>query len=76
MKKIEELTVKVTYKVGLGDLEVPKDVFDELNEIFDNGGEFDGMGDKYPNARNWLNSKINQNDCFDCEYSIENLFLD
>lgn len=35
MKTIKDLTVKVTYKVGLGNVEVPKKVFKQLNEIVD-----------------------------------------
>ena len=30
MKKIKDLTIKVTYRVGLSDVEVPDKVYDEL----------------------------------------------
>ena len=42
--KVERLWVKVTYEVDLGDLEIPKDVLDELETAFDECREIK-MGD-------------------------------
>ena len=38
MKKIKDLTIKVTYRVGLSDVEVPDKVYDELAKAYDEGG--------------------------------------
>ena len=48
MKTIKDLDVKVTYRVGLGDVEASDEVFEQLNKIAENGGEIDGMGMEYP----------------------------
>lgn len=37
MKAIKNLTVTVTYTVGLEDIEVPEEVYDDLIENYDNG---------------------------------------
>lgn len=38
MKIIKNLTVKMTYRVGLGNVEVPDDVYDSLVKCYDEGG--------------------------------------
>ena len=38
MKTIKNLTVTVTYTVGLEDIEVPEEVYDDLIENYDSGG--------------------------------------
>lgn len=74
MKTIKDLSVKVTYRVGLGNLKVPKKVYDQLNEIVDEGGEVDGTGmEEYPEATEWLTNNIRERDCMDIEYEIEEL---
>lgn len=73
MKTIKDLSVKVTYKVGLGGLEVSDKVFEQLNEIADNSGEVDGTGFEYPDAIEWLQNNIKEGDCCDLEYEIEEL---
>lgn len=37
MKTIKNLTVTVTYTVGLEDIEVPEEVYDDLIENYDSG---------------------------------------
>ena len=73
MKTIKELNVKVTYKVGLGDIKVPNKVFKQLNEIAEKGREIDGMGMDYPEASEWLRDNIRERDCCDLNYEIEEL---
>jgi len=50
MKKINDLTIRVEYSVGLVGIEVPDDVFKELNSAFNEGFEFD-TGTKIPISR-------------------------
>ena len=35
MKNIKDLTIKVTYRVGLGNVEVPDEVYNELAKAYD-----------------------------------------
>lgn len=73
MKTIKDLSVKVTYKVGLGNLKVPNKVYKQLNEIFDEGGEVNGMEMEYTEATEWLRNNIREADCCDLEYEIDDL---
>lgn len=80
MKKIKNLTVEVTYRVGLGSLgvglgslEVPEVVHKQLTEIADNGREVDGSDMKYTEALEWMNENIKERDCMDWSCEIEEL---
>ncbi len=73
MKTIKDLDVKVTYRVGLGDVKVSDKVFEQLNEIAENGSEIDGMDMEYPEASEWLRDNIKEADCCDIEYDITEL---
>lgn len=39
MKNIKDLTIKVTYRVGLGNVEVPDEVYNELAKAYDEGSD-------------------------------------
>jgi len=74
MVKIKDLDVTVTYRVGLGDIEVPENVFKELEKIVESGIETDGFEEsKYPNAISWLTSNIKEKDCCDWKLTIDEL---
>ena len=73
MKTIKDLDVKVTYRVGLGNVKVPDKVFKQLTEIADKGIELDGTGMDYPEANEWLRDNIKERDCCDLEYEITEL---
>jgi len=75
MKNIKDLTVKVTYEVGLGDLEMPIDVYNEIKEADENGDEIDGMGSsgKYLLASEWLSQNIQERDCMEWKAEIVEL---
>jgi hypothetical protein len=73
MKQIEDLWVKIIYEVRLGDLEMPQEVFDEINQAIDRGRDIDtmsGMDDDYPNASDWLTENIKENDCMEWKAEI------
>ena len=74
MITIENLTVKVTYRVCLGGFKVPKKVFSQLNKIADSEKEFDGTGMDFPQAVEWLKDHIKQYDCCDLQYEIGDLY--
>ena len=74
MAKIKDLDVTVTYRVGLGDIDVPENVFKELEKIVESGIEVDGFEkSKYPNAINWLTGNIKEKDCCDWKLTIDDL---
>lgn len=70
--KIEDLWVKVTYEVRLGDLEMPKKVFDEITEANEKCRDIDTMGglDEYTNASEWLSKEIREEDCMEWKAEI------
>lgn len=71
--EIKDLWVKVTYEVRLGDLEMPQEVFDEINEAIDRGRDIDTMSsinNDYENASDWLTDNIKESDCIECKFEI------
>ena len=74
MKTIKDLDVKVTYRVGLGDVKVSEKVYEQLYEIYAKDKEVDIMAmSDYPEASEWLRNNIREADCCDLEYSISEL---
>lgn len=73
MKVIKGLTVEVTYRVSLGNVEVSDEVYDALSRCYDDGGDVSplGMTDEEVIAAEWLNDNISESDATDWEYEIE-----
>lgn len=72
MVTIKDLTVKVTYRVGLCEVEMPEKVHQQLLEASENGDEIEMGGiSKYPDAYEWLSDNIREHDCMDWEAEIE-----
>ena len=72
MKTIKDLTVKVTYTVGLGDVEVSNEVFKQLNKMADYGFSVeDCESSDYPEAFDWLSDNIRESDAMDWAYEVE-----
>ncbi|WP_195664385.1 MULTISPECIES: hypothetical protein [Bacteroides] len=71
MKKIKDLTIKVTYIVGLSNIEVPDEVYNELAKAYDEGGDVPEWDDELENANEWLLDNIRQNDAMEWEFEIE-----
>lgn len=61
MKTVKDfiVRVKVTYRVGLGDVEMPQKVYDQILEAEENGDVID-ISDprKYADAVDWLNDNL------------------
>jgi len=78
MRKIivEDLWVKVTYEVKLGNLEIPEGVYDEIQEALDKGDDIKMNIGKYPDAEDWLSTKINESDCMEWKCEIVDLVLE
>lgn len=69
MKNIKTLEVKVTYTVGYGDMEMPIEVFNEINQAIENGDIIGEDPLKYNTATDWLINSIQQRDA--CEWGYE-----
>lgn len=74
MKNIKELRVKVTYEVGLGDLEMPTEVYNEIQEAEENGKDIEMNSLKYPKAEQWICQNIKERDCV--EWKVEVIELE
>ena len=70
--KVNDLWVKVTYEVRLGDLEIPQEVFDEINKSIEDNRDIDTMIglDRYPQASEWLTENIQERDCMEWKAEI------
>ena len=73
MKKVKDLTVKVTYRVGLVDVDMPDEVYYELADAHDNGDKLDITQMDYPEATEWLCDNIREADCMDWKAELEEL---
>ena len=61
MRTIKNLYVKVTYTVGLSDVEVPEEVAKQLEQMADYGFSIcDSEINKFPEAFNWLSDNISE----------------
>lgn len=67
--KIEKLTVDVKYRVGLGNVEMPEMVYDQLLKAEENGHTIDSNDQRYPDAEIWLSENIREADC--CDHEVE-----
>lgn len=73
MRKVEDLQVTVTYRVGLGDVSMPERVYKQLSVAVKNGDEIDGSSITYSDAEEWLRGNIREQDCMDWECEIDQL---
>ena len=72
MRTIKNLYVKVTYTVGLEDVEVSDEVFEQLDKMADYGFSVeDCESSKYPEAFDWLAYNIRERDAMDWAYEVK-----
>lgn len=73
MKTIKDLTVKVTYTVGLNNVQVSDEVYEALSNCYDKGGEVitDGFDDEEQTASEWISDHVHEADAMDWEYEIK-----
>lgn len=71
MKNIKDLTIKVTYRVELGNVEVSDEVYNELAKAYDEGGDVPEWDDELENAKEWLSDNIREADAMEWEYEID-----
>lgn len=75
MIKVEDLTIKVTYKVGLSNVEMPKEVYEQLLLASENWKEIDPttMDEEYREAADWLHENIKEADCMDWVAEVDDI---
>ena len=72
MKIIKDLNVTVTYTVGLGGVEVPDKVFEQLDKMAKYGITVGLVNsDEYEEVFVWLIDNIREDDAMDWEYEVE-----
>lgn len=71
--KIKNISVTVTYSVALGNVNMPKDVYQEMSEAFANGDEIANHPQKYSKASQWCIDHMRERDCFEWKYEITDL---
>lgn len=72
MKNIKDLTVKVTYEVGLGDLEMPIEVYNQIIKADEKGDKIETMSGnrKYEEAAEWLSQNIQERYCMEWKAEV------
>ncbi len=73
MITVKDFSVKITYRVGLSNVDMPEEVYEQISEAYDNGDEIDPCGIEYTAAAEWLSNNIKERDCTDWEAEIEEL---
>lgn len=68
---VKKLSLTVTYKVGLGNVEIPKKVYEQLKKAAEKGDEIEMH--TYPDAADWMSSKISERGCFDWKAQVDQL---
>ena len=59
------------FRVGLGNVEVPDEVYNELAKAYDEGGDVPEWDDELENAKEWLSDNIREADAMEWEYEID-----
>jgi|1_EtaG_2_1085319.scaffolds.fasta_scaffold10939_3 hypothetical protein len=72
-KTVKKLTVSVTYKVGLGDLKIPDNIYEQLLEAHDNGNEIDPLTLLDADLGDWLLDNIRERDCMEWDCEIDDI---
>lgn len=74
MKKIKDLTVTVTYTVGLYDVEVSEKVYDDLNALADKGRinyNLMNLDEQICTGFEWLSDRIHESDAYDWNFEVD-----
>lgn len=70
MKTIKNLTISVKYTVGLGNVQVPEEVYDDLIKYYD-AGVWEVPENSV--AIEWFADNIREKDAMNWEYEIDDL---
>lgn len=70
MEELRTIDVVVRYSVGLGGVEIPKDVLKELDIATDKCHEVSLNDSRYPKLGDWLAETIRERDCMDWSFEV------
>ena len=73
MKTIENLDLKVTYRISLEDVEVPDEIYDQLEKMQDDGScSLTFVNNNYPELYEWIikNNSISEDNTDEVEYDV------
>lgn len=73
MKTIKKINVTVSYTVEIGGLNATEEVFDQLQEAYDNAEEIQGGSTEFGHANDWLADKIKEGDALDWSCEINHM---
>ena len=68
-KKIKNLSIQVTYQVQYGDVQVPDEVFDQLNR----SSEINSDDIECSEALDWLSGNVCESNAHDWSYDISDI---
>lgn len=74
--KVKDLYVKVTYHVGLSDVEVSDELYEALQHFADHGEvscNYAGSDELIDIAMEWLGDNIQEADACNCDYEITDM---
>lgn len=74
--KVKNLDVKVTYRVGLSDVEVSDELYEALQHLGDYGEiscDLIDADEQIEMAFEWLEDNIRETDAYDMEYEITDM---
>jgi hypothetical protein len=72
-KKVNRLSLTVTYKVGYGEINMPKEIYEQMVEAAQKGDEIEMH--KYPDVADWMSSNVSEEDCIDWKAEIDELTI-
>jgi hypothetical protein len=70
-KTVKKIGLTITYKVGYGNVKMPKEVYEQLLRAAENGDEIEMH--KYPDVADWMSSNVSERDCFDWKAEIDSV---
>ena len=75
MITVEDLTIKVTYRVGLGKVQMPEKVYQQLLAAEEVWKDIDpaAYGSGYEEAAEWLTENIKEGDCMEWSATVEEI---
>lgn len=76
MKTLKSIDVTVTYSVGLGNISLPDEVYNDLIALCDSGVydiSPDTMNEMESHVYEWLRDNIHEHDLYEISYEIEDI---
>lgn len=74
-KKVKKFGVKIVYKVGFGNIDIPSDVLANLKLAEQEDEAIDSVDHKYELASEWIRDNIKERDCFEHSFEVTDLTI-